>query len=98
MGRILIVFCLERINEAAHKRTLIRGIELHDPDIAEGRLTGLLLETERQPNRAQLDRLTAAAFGYAGLCERLRNLQSLAFERIRRDHVDLAYPGDPRRD
>ena len=40
----------------------------------------------------------AAAFGDAGLRQRLGDLETLTFERIGRNHVDLAEPGDARRD
>ena len=40
----------------------------------------------------------AAALGDAGLRQRLGDLQALAFERIGRDHVDLAEAGDAGRD
>ena len=96
--RVLFVFRLERRDEILHLRTLIGRIELHDPDIAERRLAGLLLEAEWQPDGAELDRRPAAALGDAGLRERLSDLQSLAFERVGRNDVNLADACDSRRD
>ena len=98
MGRILVIFHLERIDEIADKRPLISRIELYDPNVAERRLADLLLEAKGQPDGAELDRLAAAAFRHAGLRQSLRDLQSLAFECIGRDNVDLADAGDPRSD
>ena len=63
---------------------------MHDTDIAERCLAGLLLKTERQPDRAELDRLPSAALRDAGLRERLRDAQPLPLERVGRDHIGLA--------
>jgi hypothetical protein len=79
MRRVRIVLRLEGGDEVAHRRALVGRIELDDPDIAEGRLAGLLLEAEGQPDGAELDRLAAAALGDARLRERLRDLEALAF-------------------
>jgi hypothetical protein len=98
MRRFLTVFRLERVDEMADQRTLVGRIELHDANVADRGLAGFLLESERQPYRAELDRLTTPAFRHAGLRKRLRDLQSLAFQRVGRYHVDLAEAGDPRRD
>ena len=85
MGRILVVFRFEGPNEALHHLTLVGRVELNDADIAERRFAGLLLESEWQPDGAELDRLSAAALRYASLCESLGDPQTLAFERIGRE-------------
>ena len=47
---------------------------------------------------AELDRLSAATLGDAGLRQRLRDAQALALERVGRDHIHFAETGDARRD
>src|SRR5207253_4740041 len=80
--------------EALHDLALVGGVELNDTDIADRSLAGLLLESERQPNGAELDGLSAAALGHAGLRQRLRDAQPLAFQRVGRDDVDFAETRD----
>src|SRR5215475_213079 len=98
MGRILAEPGLERLDETAHEVALIGWIELDDADVAQRRLAGLLLESEWQPDGAELDGLPAASLGDARLGQSLADLQALPFERVGRDDVDLAEPGDPRGD
>src|SRR5690348_2401702 len=94
MGRIAIELRFEAVDKITHQRTLIGRIELHDPDIADCRLTSLLFESKRQPNRAQLDRFAAAAFDNAGLHQGLGDLQALTFEGVSRYDIDIAEPGN----
>src|SRR6185369_9794755 len=94
VGRFGVVFGFERIDELANNIALIGRVKLNDADIADSRLAGLLLEAEGKPYRAELYGLAAAAFDDAGLCERLCDLQALAFQRIGRDDVNLAKAGD----
>ena len=93
-----LYLALKAATKFLHHVALVGRIELHDAHVAERRLAGLLLEAERQPDRADLDRAAAAAFDDAGLRQRLGDLQALPFQRVGRDHVDLAEPGDARRD
>src|SRR5262245_62785319 len=86
---LLIVFGFEGANEVPYDLALVGGIELHDADIAKRCLARLLLKTERQPDRAELDRLSSAALRDAGLGERLRAAQALALERVGRNHLHL---------
>src|SRR5262245_48564467 len=95
---LLIVFGFEGANEVPYDLALVGGIELHDADIAKRGLARLLLKTARQPDRAELDRLSSAALRDAGLGERLRDAQPLALERVGRNHVHLAETGDARCD
>ena len=92
--RLLIVFGFERANEALYDLALVGRIELHDADIAKRCFARLLLETERQPNRAELDRLSSPALRNASLGECLRDAQPLPLERVGRDHIHLAETGD----
>src|SRR6202048_1547126 len=47
VGRLLVVFGLERADEVLHQLALVRRIELHDADIAGRSLARLLLDAER---------------------------------------------------
>src|SRR5262249_8010354 len=87
----LIVFGLEGANEVLPHVALVGRIELDDADVAERRLARLLLETEGQPDRAELDRLPAATLGDASLRQRLRDAQALALGRIGRYHITFPY-------
>src|SRR5215469_4660613 len=64
---VAIEFTFEPADKIAVQRPLIRRVELHDPNIANRGLAGLLFETKWQPDRAKLDRFAAAAFDNAGL-------------------------------
>src|SRR5215472_13678583 len=96
--RLLIVFGFEGANEVPYELALVGGIELHDADIAKRRLARLLLKAERQPDRAELDRLPAATLRDAGLGECLGDAQPLALERVGWNHVHLAKTGAARCD
>ena len=80
-----VVFGFEGRDEILRHVALVGRIELDDADVAERRLAGLLLEAERQPDRAELDGIAAAALGDSGLRQRLRDLEALAFERVGRE-------------
>src|SRR5438046_8380239 len=96
MRGILVVFRFECLDETTNDLALVGRIELDDADVTKRGLAGFLLEAERQPNRSELDGLSAATFGYPGLRKRLRNLQSLAFKCVGRNDVDLAEAGNAR--
>ena len=95
---VWLYFALKVCDEVLHDLALVGRIELDDAHVAERGLAGLLLEAERQPDRAELDRLSAAALGHAGVRQRLGDPQTLALERVGGDDVDLAEAGDARRD
>src|SRR5665213_3715969 len=67
VGRIGVVFGLECLDKFFDDVALVCRVELNYAYIADRRLAGLLLESERQPNRAELDGLAAAALDDAGL-------------------------------
>ena len=69
MRRLLTVLGLERADEVLDHLALVGRIELDDTDVAESCLARLLLKTERQPDRAELDRLPSPALRDAGLSE-----------------------------
>src|SRR6185437_12853187 len=88
--RARIVFSLECSDEIFGDIASVSRIELDYADVAERRFAGLLFKSEGQPNRANLDRATAAAFGNTGLGERLSNLETLPLKRVSGDHINLA--------
>src|SRR5262249_34870836 len=96
--RIGVVFCLELGGKVFHDITGFGWIKLHNSDIAERGFPGFLFEAERQPDRANLNGSATAAFGDAGLGQRLSNLEALAFKRVCRDHIYFAETRDPRCD
>jgi len=51
---VRFVLLLERCYEVVNDGALVGRIELHDPNIADGGLAGLLLETEGKPDGAEL--------------------------------------------
>src|SRR5262249_7610729 len=88
--------CFKIFDEIANDRALLGWIELNDPNIANRCLASFLLEAKWQPNCAQLDCFTAATFNDASLCQRLGDLQALAFQRVSRNHIDAAESSNTR--
>jgi len=78
--RVAIELCFKIFDEIAHDRALFGWIELNDPNVANRCLASFLLEAKRQPNCTQLDCFTTATFNDGGLCQRLGDLQALAFQ------------------
>src|SRR6516164_8075043 len=98
MGGVAIELRFEVFDEIADDRSLIVRIELHDPDIADCRFAGFLLEPKWQPNRAQLDGFAAATFDDARLRQSVCDLEALGFQRVSWNHIDAAVPGKARGD